>query len=141
MLGNHPVKSWSTMQAIIALSSGEAEYYGIVKGSSVGMRSKSVIADLGVNVQVEISTDASAAKGIVSRRGLGKTRHIQANQLWVQEKVANGDLELQKVNTQENLVDAITKYVENDRLQWHMGNTSQRMESGRHELALEIRSR
>ena len=32
--GQHAVKSWSTNQAVIALSSGEAEYYGLVKGSS-----------------------------------------------------------------------------------------------------------
>ena len=31
-LGSHTIKSWSTTQAVIALSSGEAEFYGIVKG-------------------------------------------------------------------------------------------------------------
>merc|ERR1711895_351289 len=35
MLGEHLIKGWSVTQAVIALSSGEAEYYGIVKGSSV----------------------------------------------------------------------------------------------------------
>ena len=29
---HHIIKSWSTTQSIIALSSGEAEYYGVVKG-------------------------------------------------------------------------------------------------------------
>ena len=33
LLGNHAVKSWSSTQAVIALSSGEAEYYGLVKGA------------------------------------------------------------------------------------------------------------
>ena len=35
MFGNHMVKSWCSTQAIVALSSGEAEYYGIVKGASI----------------------------------------------------------------------------------------------------------
>jgi len=33
MLGNHMVKSWCSTQAIVSLSSGEAEYYGIVLGA------------------------------------------------------------------------------------------------------------
>ena len=47
---------------MIALSSGEAEYYGIVKGSSVGMGVQSVLRNLGVNVKMQVLTDSSAAK-------------------------------------------------------------------------------
>ena len=36
-LGDHLIKTWSITQAVIALSSGEAEYYGIVKGASIAM--------------------------------------------------------------------------------------------------------
>ena len=36
-LGGHLIKSWSINQAVIALSSGEAEYYGLVKGASTGI--------------------------------------------------------------------------------------------------------
>ena len=32
-LGEHCIKAWSSNQSVIALSSGEAEFYGIVKGS------------------------------------------------------------------------------------------------------------
>ena len=31
-LGSHVIKTWSATQGVVALSSGEAEYYGIVKG-------------------------------------------------------------------------------------------------------------
>ena len=61
MLGEHVAKSWSTTQAVIALSSGEAEYYGIVKGSSVGLGARSVLRDLGCNVRICVMTDSSAA--------------------------------------------------------------------------------
>ena len=37
LFGQHCIKNWSSTQAIIALSSGEAEYYGVVKASSVGL--------------------------------------------------------------------------------------------------------
>ena len=45
MLGTHLIKGWSVTQAVIALSSGEAEYYGIVKSSSVGLGVRSVLSD------------------------------------------------------------------------------------------------
>ena len=73
------IKTWSTTQSVIALSSGEAEYYGMVKGGSVALGIQSMMKDMGtdrdVRIGVKIHTDASAAKGIATRRGLGKVRH------------------------------------------------------------------
>ena len=88
MLGGHVVKSRATNQAVIELSSGEAEYYGIVKAASVAIRARSLAADLGVEFQqaIAIMSDASAAIGISNRIGVGKIRHIEVTQLWVQEK-------------------------------------------------------
>ena len=37
MVGGRAIKTWSTIQAVIALSSGESEYYGLVKAGSVGL--------------------------------------------------------------------------------------------------------
>ena len=37
MIGGHMIKSWSSTQNVIALSSGEAEYYGLVKGAAQGL--------------------------------------------------------------------------------------------------------
>jgi len=42
VLGTHTLKRWSTTQSIIALSSGEAEYYGWVRAAAQPMGSKSV---------------------------------------------------------------------------------------------------
>ena len=36
MLGSRMIKGWSTAQSATALSSGEAEYYGLVSGASIG---------------------------------------------------------------------------------------------------------
>ena len=97
MLGNHMIKSWSSTQTNIALSSGEAEYCGLVKGASMALGVKSMHKEMGLKARVRVSTDASAAKGIASRRGLGKIRHIEVHQLWVQDKVASGEVEVRKV--------------------------------------------
>ena len=120
MLGKCCVKSWSSTQALIALSSGEAEYYGVVKASSVGLGLKALFADLGIDIRVEILTDASAAKGIAGRRGLGKTRHIAVHYLWIQERVANGDIVVSKVWGGENPADTLTKYIDRKLLTKHM---------------------
>ncbi len=48
-MGINPVKTWSSNQAVVALSSGEAEYYGLVKGSSVGVGIRNLLAGLGIN--------------------------------------------------------------------------------------------
>ena len=92
MYGSHLIKTWSSTQNVIALSSGEAEYYGLVKGASQGLGVKNMMNEYGVETKVTVKTDASAAKGIASRRGSGKVRHIEVSQLWVQSKVAQGAL-------------------------------------------------
>ena len=97
MIGNHFVKSWCATPSIESLSSGEAEYYGIVKGSSMGPGVRSTLMDLGVNMGVKVRTDSSAAKGIANRKGFGNVRHIEVNQLWVQDRVARGDLIIEKL--------------------------------------------
>ena len=54
MLDSHVVKKWSTTQAKIALSSGEDEYYGIVKGASMSIGIREILADLGLYCQIVI---------------------------------------------------------------------------------------
>ena len=112
MLGSHCIKTWSSTQAIIALSSGEAEYYGVVKASSVGLGCKSLLKDMLIDVGVDVYTDAEAAKGIASRTGLGKTRHIDVHYLWVQAKVKDGTIKLYKVRGTDNPADILTKLLE-----------------------------
>merc|ERR1711940_245427 len=119
LLGGHLIKSWSITQAVIALSSGEAEYYGIVKGASTGLGISSILRDLGHQTRVVIHTDASAAKSLASRKGLGRARHIEVNQLWIQERISEGVLEVRKAQGAENIADAITKHVEAEGIQSH----------------------
>ena len=47
MLGSHVIKTWSSTQASLALSSGEAEYYGVVRGTAVGLGQQALGRDAG----------------------------------------------------------------------------------------------
>jgi hypothetical protein len=138
MLGSHLIKSWSSTQKVTALSSGEAEYYAIVKGACQGIGVRSMLQDFQVNGasqrHVEIKEDSSAAKGISSRRGLGKLKHIDIKELWIQEKVNSEELKITKVPGTVNLADALTKYCDVHVTKYHLEHTSQHISNDRHKL-------
>ena len=54
MLGGHLLKSWSSTQPSISLSSGEAEYYGVVKATGIALGQQSLMRDLGMAVDVRV---------------------------------------------------------------------------------------
>ena len=67
VFGHCPIKTWSPNQAVIALSSGEAEY-AMVKGASVGIGIVNMLCDLGMDKErIRLKTDSSAALGIAHR--------------------------------------------------------------------------
>lgn len=69
MLGSHMVKSWATTQTVAALSSDEAEFYGLAKGACEGLGVVGLLEDFtGRRATIEINTDSSAAKGKATRR-------------------------------------------------------------------------
>ena len=63
--------------------------------------------------------------------------HVEAAQLWVQEKVRLGEITLEKVEGKDNLADALTKHLGRDDLERHVWITNQFIVSGRHELSPE----
>ena len=136
MLGTHCVKHWSSTQTLISLSSGEAEYYGCVRAASQTIGFKSMLKDLGVNRErIRLKTDASVAQSLASRRGLGGIRHIEVNQLWLQEKVGNGDIEIEKVKGTVNRADALTKPKDGPAIKQQLIWTGQVIMPGRHPQA------
>ena len=138
MHGNHCIKTWSTTQPVIALSSGEAEYYGMVKGAGNAIGIVGVFQDMGIQETVTLYTDSSAAKGISSRRGLGKVRHIELNQLWLQDQVARGKVDVRKIRGEDNISDSLTKHSNPERIRQTMMGVLQKIARGRHEIMPEV---
>jgi hypothetical protein len=106
----------------------------MVKGGSMGLGIRAMAGDLGVSIGVNVKTDASAAKGIASRRGLGKVRHIDVSQLWLQDRVSKGEIVIEKVSTHGNRADAMTKHVDSGKLNSHMNAVGLAIVQLRHEL-------
>ena len=61
------MRHWSSTQKTIALSSGEAELHGIVRGATEAIALRSLGWDMGVSIKLTVHTDSSAAKGIAER--------------------------------------------------------------------------
>ena len=67
---------WSNTQWVVALSSGEAELAGVVKGASGGLGLQSIGVDLGLGLGWRAHADSPVARGIRNRSGVGKARHL-----------------------------------------------------------------
>ena len=136
MFGLHTIKSWASTQSVVALSSGESEYYGIVKGASVLLGAISLAKDFGIVLRGRLSTDSSAGKGIASRLGLGKVKHLHTQYLWVQERIANNDFVIRKIGTDDNVGDLMTKYLDRPKLDKFFGRLGFRAPTSENALAL-----
>ena len=87
------VEHWSATQSLVALSSCEAKLYAMNKGAAEATRIRSLAADAGFTLDIVLKSEASTALGVVNRRGVGKTRHVDAQELWLQNAVRNRELE------------------------------------------------
>ena len=111
MVGSHCIRTWSSTQPSVTLSSGEAEFYGLVKAAGAGLGHQSLLRDMGLDMPVCVWTDSSAALGIATRSGLGKLRHLETHTLWVQDKVRTGAIAVRKVAGEVNPADLFTKHL------------------------------
>ena len=93
----------------MAQSSGEAEYYALVRACSEGLGMQSVMRDLGWGAKTVVHIDSSAAKSVASRTGLGKSRHMEFKFLWAQEAVRLKRFRVEKVRGASDPADLLTK--------------------------------
>ena len=107
--GRHCIKHLSNLQSTIALSSGESEYYALVKAAQIGLGVRALLEDFGIQLNLNIHSDSSAARGHVGRLGLGKMRHIQTRFLWVQERIREGHFGVVCIKRKKNPADLLTK--------------------------------
>ena len=82
---------------------------GIGDGLAQAIGLQSIARDLGMTWQIDLHTDATAAIGIARRRGMGRIRHLDVTDLWIQEKLNSKLAYLHKVLGTENPADVFTK--------------------------------
>ena len=94
--GSHLLRFWSNTQATVALSSGESETLAAIRAGTEALGMMALLSGLGVHTTSTLRLDASAALGILQRKGMGKMRHLNVGCLWLQEKEAREQLRLAK---------------------------------------------
>ena len=98
--GRAPIEFASCAQSVRALSTGEAEFYAITKGSAHSLHSQAILKGFGVTVEAGVLSDASAGIGIASRQGCGRLKHLEVKWRCMQEKVSEKSLRLRKHPTE-----------------------------------------
>ena len=67
-------------------------------------------------------------------------RHIQAQHLWLQEKVHSKEMEVCKVDGKRNIADILTKAIEEETLLKHMAAMDMEYRKGRAKAAPKVAS-
>ena len=78
---------------------------------------------------------SSAALGIDQRAGIGKVRHLRAQELWVQEVRVGGWIQYRKVLGSKNPADLMTKHMTAELAKQHLTTLNMKLEAGRAESA------
>ena len=100
----------------------------------------SILKDWGIDMTAKVSSDASAALGIIGRTGLGKLRHIDTSYLWLQQDSIKKKLELDKVKGTENPADMNTKGLNAEDINRYVDMLRMEHRSGRADLSPELKS-
>lgn len=117
MVGALRVDASCNRQSVVALSSGEAEFYAITRGAAAGRMTVQMWNCIGFkNLPLVIRTDSNATKGVCNRKGVGKVKHLDLKELWVQDSVAKGEFTVVKEPTQSNWADLMTKSLSGPRV-------------------------
>ena len=82
---------------------------------------QSVAKDLGISCGLNLHLDAAATKCLVNRRGLGKAKHVEIQNLWIQEASKSDRFATRKVGTNVNPADLMTKPVAEPKTEQLMG--------------------
>ena len=94
--------------------------------------------DWGIEMGARLFVDSSAAIGIANRKGNGKLRHVKVGMMWIQEKVEEGDIAIQKVLGTENPADLMTKYLPASKIDKYMAMLGQQSREGRADKSIKV---
>lgn len=112
--GSHFISTWVSGQSVVALSSGEKEYYALCHLVAELLFVVYVFREAGLK-----EDDSTVAKGMAGWTGSGSVKHIKIRHLWLQEVVREKKVALEKWPTADNPADLGTKIL--------MGETVRRL--------------
>ena len=119
--GSHTLLVKGSSQKVVALSSSESEYYAMTRTATLAEFIRGIFEFWGWKTRAtKLRVDSSSAKALSERRGVGQSRHIQAKYLWLQDRVAERELEVEKIKGPINDSDLVTKVQTKGVIQGHL---------------------
>ena len=120
MLADGPVVWGSKRQTCVALSTAEAEYMAASTATREAMYLRHLLEDMGYpQFQATIlHEDNQPCIHVANNPGLSpKLKHIDLHYHFVRERVEDGDIQLQYIDTAEQIADIFTKFTTRDQLE------------------------
>ena len=87
-----------------------------------------------IRANLTVKSDAVVAIGIVSRQGLGRIRHLAVADLWVRQRAKEVSVAHRKLRGTKNTSDMLTKPIEGEVIQRHMGELRLEFREGRQHI-------
>ena len=120
-LGPDVIAHWSKSQATVALSSGEAEFNGMIKCLVESVSIWNIMQEIwDMEAKIIAHTDASSCRGMLLRSGVGRFKHLTTKQLWAQSAVASYGAVIEKIPRAVNSADAFTHSLSGQALMDHL---------------------
>jgi len=113
--------SWlSKLQTVVALSTTEAEYMAATQACKEAIWIRRLMEELGHKQQkIVVYCDSQSALHIARNPAFhSRTKHIGVQYHFVREVVEEGTVDMQKIYTEENLADVMTKAINTDKFRW-----------------------
>ena len=116
--GTCMIYSSSKTQKVVSLSSAESETYAAAGAVMDAVLIHGIFTWLlGLHIIMCLHLDSSASRGILSRKGVGRLRHLSCRVLWLQDLVNERSLMVRSVLGTLNPADVGTKRLSAARLQ------------------------
>ena len=113
--------SWvSKLQSVVAMSTTEAEYVAAAQASKEAVWLKMLLEELGHEQEkITLFCDNQSALYLARNPTFhSKTKHIRVQYHFVREKVEEGTVDMQKIHTDDNVADYLTKAINCDKFIW-----------------------
>ncbi len=94
---------------MVTLSTCESELVAMGVAAQEGRFVANLLGEMGISVRLKLYSDSSAARAVVARRGVGRLKHLEVRQLWLQDAMRNDELTVSSIPSAENTADLFTK--------------------------------
>ncbi|XP_040364466.1 secreted RxLR effector protein 161-like [Rosa chinensis] len=111
--GGGPVSWKATLQAVAALSTTEAEYMALTEASKEAIWLNGLANEFGIHQQgVVVKCDSQSAIHLAKNQVFhARTKHIDVRYHRIRDWVGSGNIFVEKVHTNDNAADCLTKPV------------------------------